>query len=34
LSIYLHVLAPIYRYVNDDQLAPRCSVLLGVGRAF
>jgi hypothetical protein len=34
VSIYLHVLAPVYRHVNDAQLAPRYSMLVGISRTF
>ena len=34
LGAYGHLLVPAYRQVNDAQLAPRFSVLLGVSKAF
>jgi hypothetical protein len=33
-SVYGFVLMPAYRHVNDAQLAPRFSVVLGMGKAF
>ena len=34
VSLYAHVLAPVYRYVKDAQLAPRYSILIGIAKAF
>ena len=34
LSLYTHVLVPVYRHVEDAQLAPRYSVLAGLSKAF
>jgi hypothetical protein len=34
LSVYLYMLVPTYRYVNETQLAPRLSVVLGMARQF
>ena len=34
LALYTHVLVPVYRYVNDAQLAPRYSLLFGLSKAF
>ncbi len=33
-SVYAIAQAPVYRYVNDSQLAPKAALLLGVSRAF
>jgi hypothetical protein len=34
IGLYVHVLAPVYRYVKDAQLTPRLSVLVGIAKAF
>jgi hypothetical protein len=34
MSIYAYLPVPVYRYVNETQLAPRLSVVIGVARAF
>ena len=34
MSVYLYMLVPTYRYVNETQLAPRLSVVVGIGRTF
>jgi len=34
LSLYTHLLVPVYRYVEDAQLAPRYSVLIGFSKTF
>lgn len=34
ISLYAHLLLPIYRHVNDAQLAPRHSLLIGLAKAF
>lgn len=34
LSLYAFLPVPVYRYVNEDQLAPRLSLLIGVARTF
>ncbi len=34
LSAYVYLLVPTYRYVNETQVAPRLSVVIGVGRSF
>jgi hypothetical protein len=33
-SLYLYVPLPAYRYVNEAQLAPRPSLVVGVSRTF
>ncbi len=34
ISLYAHLLLPIYRHVNDAQLAPRHSLLIGLSKTF
>jgi hypothetical protein len=34
VSFYLYLLVPTYRYVNEAQLAPRLSVVVGLARMF
>jgi hypothetical protein len=34
LSVYLFLPIPIYRYVNETQVAPRLSLVLGMARSF
>jgi len=34
VALYAHVLVPLYRYVSEDQLAPRYSVLVGFTKVF
>ena len=34
LSLYLFLPVPVYRYVNETQLAPRLSLVLGMARSF
>jgi hypothetical protein len=34
LSLYTYLLVPVYRYVEDAQLAPRYSVLVGFSKTF
>ena len=34
VSIYLFLPVPLYRYVNETQLAPRLSLVLGIARSF
>jgi hypothetical protein len=34
LSVYAFFPVPVYRYVNDDQVAPRLSLVVGVARTF
>ena len=34
LSLYVYMLVPTYRYVNETQLAPRLSVVIGMSRQF
>ena len=34
ISLYAHFLAPAYRRMNDAQLAPRFSLLIGLSKAF
>jgi hypothetical protein len=34
LSVYLFLPVPVYRYVNETQVAPRLSLVLGMARAF
>jgi hypothetical protein len=34
VALYRHLLVPVYRHVNDAQLAPRFSVLFGLSKAF
>jgi hypothetical protein len=34
ISLYAHLLLPIYRHVNDEQLAPRHSLLIGLSKTF
>jgi hypothetical protein len=34
MSVYLFLPVPVYRYVNESQLAPRLSVVVGMARAF
>jgi hypothetical protein len=33
-SVYVYMLVPTYRYVNETQLAPRLSVVIGMSRQF
>jgi hypothetical protein len=33
-SLYAFVPVPVYRYVRDDQIAPRTSIVVGVARTF
>jgi len=34
LSVYGYLVAPLYRYVNESQLAPRAGLVLGLSRSF
>ena len=34
LSVYVYMLVPTYRYVNETQVAPRLSAVVGVSRTF
>ena len=34
MSVYLFLPVPVYRYVNESQLAPRLSVVVGMARVF
>jgi hypothetical protein len=34
VSVYLFLPVPVYRYVNETQVAPRLSVVIGLGRSF
>ncbi len=34
IALYVHVLVPVYRYVNDAQLAPKYSILVGIAKTF
>jgi hypothetical protein len=34
VSLYLFLPVPVYRYVNETQVAPRLSLVLGLGRSF
>jgi hypothetical protein len=34
ISLYTHLLVPVYRHVNDAQLAPRYSLLIGLSKTF
>lgn len=34
VDIYVFLPVPVYRYVNETQLAPRLSLVAGVSRSF
>jgi hypothetical protein len=34
VAVYGHLLVPVHRHVNDTQLAPRYSLLIGLSKAF
>jgi hypothetical protein len=34
VSLYLFLPVPVYRYVNETQVAPRISLVVGLARTF